>query len=255
MLEVDSDTQHDYGQHDIDFLTGFANVLAEAVSTAERTTVLTSALAEMRELVLEKDMLLDRTRVLAQELHHRVRNNLQLIYGMLTNQMSGLSAEEAHKGLWAIARRVSTLAQVYDHLLGTEMAKTADAGGFLRSLCLAIAAVQSRDGVILSCRSAPLLLDLDTVTVLGIITTEVVTNCYEHAFPDGAGSITVELDGSAGEDCCLTITDTGPGFAAEPRSKRHGIGLVRRLAEQIGGSATLAAPPGASWTIRFPPPR
>jgi GAF domain-containing protein len=133
VLEVDSDTQHDYDQHDIDFLTGFANVLAEAVSTAERTAVLQAALAEMRSLVLDKDMLLDRTRMLAQELQHRVR-----------------------------------------------------------------------------------------------------------------------LDRAAGAECVLTIGDTGPGFVAAPQSKRHGIGLVRRLAEQIGGSATLSAPPGAIWTITFP---
>jgi two-component sensor histidine kinase len=64
----------------------------------------------------------------------------------------------------------------------------------------------------------------------------------------------VELVAAAGPggDCVLTISDTGPGFVAMPVSKRHGIGLVRRLAEQIGGSATLAAPPGACWTIRFP---
>ena len=254
VLEVDSDAQHDYDQHDIDFLTGFANVLAEAVSTAERTAVLQAALAEMRNLVLDKDLLLDKTRMLAQELQHRVRNNLQLIYGMLTNQMTGLSSESAQKGLRAIARRVSTLAQVYDHLLGTDMAETADAGGFLTSLCRAVAAVQARDGIRLTCGTAPLFLDLDTVTVLGIMTTEVITNCYEHAFPDGAGAIDVRLEGAAGADCTLTIRDTGPGFVAAPQSKRHGIGLVRRLAEQIGGSALLSDPPGATWTITFPAP-
>ena len=260
VLEVDSDTQHTYDQHtydqhDIDFLTGFANVLAEAVSTAERTAVLQAALAEMRSLVIEKDMLLDKTRMLAQELQHRVRNNLQLIYGMLTNQMTDKSSETAQKGLRAIARRVSTLAQVYDHLLGADMAETADAGGFLTSLCHAVDAVQAREGVRLTCTTDPLFLDLDTVTVLGIMTTEVITNCYEHAFPDGKGAIDVRLAGAAGAQCVLTIRDTGPGFIAAPMSKRHGIGLVRRLAEQIGGSAILSSPPGAIWTISFPAPQ
>ena len=255
VLEVDSDTQHDYDRHDIDFLTGFANVLAEAVSTAERTAVLQAALAEMQSLVADKDMLLDRTRMLAQELQHRVRNNLQLIYGMLTNQMTGLPSDATQKGLRAIARRVSTLAQVYDHLLGTDMAETADAGGFLNSLCQAVASVQARDEIRLTCAAGPLFLDLDTVTVLGIMATEVITNCYEHAFPDEAGTIDVRLEGAGGADCVLTIGDTGPGFVAAPLSKRHGIGLVRRLAEQIGGSATLSAPPGATWTITFPAPR
>ena len=254
VLEVDSDVQLDFDPHDIDFLTGFANVLAEAVSTSERTAVLQSALAAMRALVTDKDLLLEKTRVLAQELQHRVRNNLQLIYGMLTNQMVSVNSEVAERGLSAIARRVSTLAQVYDHLIGADMAETAEAGAFLRSLCVAIAAVQAQDRIRLDCATAPVFLDLDTVTALGIITTEIVTNCYEHAFPEHVGVISVDLRRVADHPdlCQLTLSDTGPGFVAAPLSKRHGIGLVRRLAEQIGGTATLSGPPGAVWTIVFP---
>jgi two-component sensor histidine kinase len=94
VLEIDNDQQHDYDQHDIDFLTGFANVLAEAVATSARTSVLQSTIermkvlvVEMKVLVAEKDRLLDQKKVLAEELQHRVRNNLQLVYGMLSKQL------------------------------------------------------------------------------------------------------------------------------------------------------------------------
>ncbi len=79
--------RHDYDQHDIDFLTGFANVLAEAVATAERMATLQATIARMKVLVEDKDRLLDQKRVLAEELQHRVRNNLQLVYGMLSKQL------------------------------------------------------------------------------------------------------------------------------------------------------------------------
>ena len=112
VLEIDSDRLQDYDQHDIDFLTGFANVLAEAVSTSERTVALQSVVEKMRTLVEEKESLLDQTRILAQELQHRVRNNLQLISSMLGRQLHETKAIEDQRGLRSIARRVSTLAQV-----------------------------------------------------------------------------------------------------------------------------------------------
>ena len=57
VLEIDNNQQHDYGQHDIDFLTGFANVLAEAVATSARTTLLQASIEEMKTLMEEKDQL------------------------------------------------------------------------------------------------------------------------------------------------------------------------------------------------------
>ena len=100
MLEIDSPVQHDYDDHDIDFLTGFANVLAEAVDTSARNAALQSAVDRMQDMVAdrdrllvaksaileEKNRLLDEKSVLARELQHRVRNNLQLVYGMLSKQ-------------------------------------------------------------------------------------------------------------------------------------------------------------------------
>ena len=120
VLEIDNDQQHDYDQHDIDFLTGFANVLAEAVATSARTGVLQHTIERMKVLVAEKDRLLDQKKVLAEELQHRVRNNLQLVYGMLSKQLDDTPDKAGQRGIKAISRRVSTLAQVYDHLLGSD---------------------------------------------------------------------------------------------------------------------------------------
>src|ERR1700686_3965767 len=151
VLEIDGDEQHDYDQHDIDFLTAFANVLAEAVATSARTRVLLVA-------VEEKDRLLDQKKVLAEELQHRVRNNLQLVYGMLSKQLGDTVDKAGRRGIKAIARRVSTLAQVYDHLLGAEMTRAIDFGGYVKSLCLNLADIQGApDGAVtLTCDSQPI---------------------------------------------------------------------------------------------------
>jgi two-component sensor histidine kinase len=123
-------------QHDIDFLTGFANVLAEAVAISARTGVLQNTIERMKVLVEEKDRLLEQKKVLAEELQHRVRNNLQLVYAMLSKQLDDTPDAARQRSIKAISRRISTLAQVYDHLFGNEMTRTTDFGGYVESLCI-----------------------------------------------------------------------------------------------------------------------
>jgi two-component sensor histidine kinase len=256
VLEIDSNEQHDYDQHDIDFLTGFANVLAEAVATTARTTILQHTIEQMKVLVEEKDRLLGQKNVLAEELQHRVRNNLQLVYGMLSKQLDDTSDRLGQRGIKAIARRVSTLAQVYDHLHGSEMTRTTDFASYVQSLCLNLAEIQDSPdgGVTLTCESDMIVLDLDVVTALGLVVAELVTNAYDHAFWDGKGSINVAVRRDPGDvgTATLTIRDTGAGFQPQAESKRHGVGLVRRLIEQVRGTVILDADRGTVWTIQFP---
>jgi two-component sensor histidine kinase len=258
VLEIDNDRQHDYDQHDIDFLTGFANVLAEAVATSARTATLQDTIARMKVLLEDKDLLLDQKKVLAEELQHRVRNNLQLVYGMLSKQLDDTADKAGQRGIKAIARRVSTLAQVYDHLLGAEMTRTTNFGNYVKSLCRHLTEIQEapKGTVTLTCESEPLLLDLDVVTALGIVVAEVVTNSYDYAFPSGKGSIIVSVQRTFGDVDAVTmiISDDGKGFKAQAESKRHGLGLVRRLVEQVRGTATVDSENGTVWTIKIPVP-
>jgi two-component sensor histidine kinase len=256
VLEIDNNKQHDYDQHDIDFLTGFANVLAEAVATSARTSVLEATIEQMKALVEDKDRLLDQKKILAEELQHRVRNNLQLVYGMLSRQLSDTADKSGQRGIKAIARRVSTLARVYDHLLGNEMTRTTDFANYVKSLCVNLAEIQAAsDGAItLTCDSESVILDLDVVTALGLVVAELVTNSYDHAFPDGKGSTKVSVLRAAGDDdmATMTVSDNGQGFEGGAEDKRHGLGLVRRLIEQIRGTVMVASDHGTVWTIRFP---
>jgi two-component sensor histidine kinase len=209
----------------------------------------------MKVLVEEKDRLLEQKKVLAEELQHRVRNNLQLVYGMLSKQLDDTPDTAGQRGIKAISRRVSTLAQVYDHLLGSEMTRTTDFGNYVKSLCLNLAEIQAApDGsVTLTCDSDAIILDLDMVTALGIIVAEVVSNSYDHAFPGGRrGSIIVSVHRTDGDVATMTISDDGTGFLAKAESKRHGLGLVRRLVEQVRGSAVVDSDHGTVWTIKIP---
>jgi two-component sensor histidine kinase len=257
VLEIDNNEQHDYDQHDVDFLTGFANVLAEAVATSKRTAVMEEAVEQMKHLVEEKDRLLDQKKILAEELQHRVRNNLQLIFAMLSGKQEDEAADAGgQKRLNAIARRVSTMAQVYNHLLGTEMTRTTDFGSFVKSLCLNLADLHATPGatVTLTCESDSFMLDLDVVTALGLVVAELVTNSYDHAFPGGKGTTAVSAhpDATAPDMAILTISDNGTGFVGKAGSKRRGLGLASRLIEQVRGTAVVDSTNGTVWTIKFP---
>jgi two-component sensor histidine kinase len=128
VLEIDSPWQHQYDVHDINFLTGFANVLAEAVATATRVKAL-------RALVDEKNLL-------AEELQHRVRNNLQIVTGMLASYARTATDAASRQGIDQIVRRVTTLAQIYDSLLGVGLSETIDLGDYLRALCASLPELQ-----------------------------------------------------------------------------------------------------------------
>jgi two-component sensor histidine kinase len=256
VLEIDNDRQHDYDTGDINFLTGFANVLAEAVATSARMAHLQTTIEKMKALTEAQERLLEQKTVLTEELQHRVRNNLQLVYGMLNRQLGETTDEAGRRGLKAIARRVSTIAQVYNHLLGTEMTRTTDFGSYVKSLCNDLSEIHaaSVSSVTLTCDSDPLALDLDVVTALGIVVAELVTNSFEHAFPDGKGStkVSVRADAKDHRTATMIISDDGKGFKAEKESKRRGLGLVKRLVEQIRGTVMLDSDHGTIWTIKFP---
>jgi len=264
VLEIDNPKRHVYDQHDINFVTGFANVLAEAVNTSKRNSIMQAALDQMKDMVADRDRLLasqDRLlaekATLAQELQHRVRNNLQLVYGMLSKQIIAPDETPGTEGISAIARRVMTLAKVYDHLLGTGLTRTIDFGSYLTSLCESFRDMENPQhrNIGLSCTSDPLQLDLDTATALGLVVAELISNSYRHAFPNGTGTINISVyAGKAGEDAVINFVDDGVGFSLKTNGKRRGIGLVKRLMEQVEGTAEVWSDHGTSWTLRFPAP-
>jgi two-component sensor histidine kinase len=135
------------------------------------------------------------------------------------------------------------------------MTRTTDFGAYVQSLCMNIAEIHAKD-ITLHCDCDPVLLDLDTVTALGIVLAELVTNSYDHAFVDGTGTINVSIRAAIGNEVMarLVVSDTGSGFIPNIGSKRHGLGLVKRLVEQIGGTIRVTSDQGTMWDIRFPAP-
>jgi two-component sensor histidine kinase len=239
VLEIDSTEQHQYDEHDINFLTGFANVLAEAVATVSRVKALRQAVKAQN--------------LLAEELQHRVRNNLQMVGAMLETYARTTTDIEARQGIDQITRRVSTLGQVYDSLLGVGLSERIDLADYMQALCARLPELQGdpQRGIRITCNTTPILLGLDEVTALGMAVAELVGNSYRHAFPNRDGTITVTLQHTDVGRAAITIRDDGIGFVAQSDTTRRGISLVVRLLEGIGGTLGVDATNGTSWTLDF----
>jgi len=194
---------------------------------------------------------------LGQDLRYETRNNIQLVSRLLNEAIETTNENAEAAGIGAIARRVMTLANAYDHLLDSRLTRTTDFGGYLISLCDSFRdfAIGEHQGVVLICQSELLMLDLDSSTALGLVVAELIANSYLHAFPKEKGTIKISLSQSQEHDSALiTVTDDGVGILPQTVRKRHGLGLVNRLMQQVDGSASVLSDHGTAWTLEFPVP-
>jgi two-component sensor histidine kinase len=239
---------------------GQLTILGNLVDPAQLHLLLQSLLDDQRvrameALIVEKDELLASNATMAEELTHRVRNNLQLLHVMLSKLQGVLLGIDDKASVEAIIRRVVTLAEVYDQLLGTGMGRTVDFGQYLTSLCDSLPSIQPEldTRIRLNCSTISLMADLDVVTVMGMVVAETVSNSYKYAFPKEPGEINVSLQRSKNSGrAIIIVSDSGTGFYEQAGSKRHGLYVIRRLTQQVGGTAQLDSERGTMWTFCFP---
>jgi two-component sensor histidine kinase/DNA-binding response OmpR family regulator len=270
VLEIASTTQHDYDHYDIEFMTGIANIVAAAIDAACRGAALRFAAVRLQEMDDDRERmqqakaaLLDQQfrlaneqTVMVQEVQHRVRNNLQLVYAMISKQLQITTDAAAIAGIGTIARRVAALIQVYDHVLRAGSSRMIDLGAYLSALCVNFESLEGvrRPHVKLTCHAEPVILDLDTLTVLGLVITELIAGAYAHAPPDDMRAITVSVRADrSGEVATIDFGVDSDGVPATG-DDQHNMELVKRLLEQAGGSATFQANRGIEWTLTFPVP-
>ncbi|HYD29746.1 MAG TPA: MEDS domain-containing protein [Azospirillaceae bacterium] len=212
----------------------------------ERTNHLARALAD-------KD-------VLIREIHHRVRNNLQVVLSLLGTKQRQLHHEDARNAFQETINRVHSIALVHD-ALHKNAAAAVDVPTYLGELCghleRAHGAHGSRGRVSLKVEAAPLRLELDVAVSLGLIVNEVVWNAYQHAFPDHRdGRITVDLT-TATDEVELSVRDNGIGFSDEAMVASRGAGLqiVARLAAGMDGRLEIGPDlrRGTLIRLRFSP--
>ncbi len=207
--------------------------------------------ADLRQSLAQKQMML-------REIHHRVKNNLQTVTSLL-NLYARIPRGEAVKQAFAdVQMRINALALVHRHLYESQDLQEVDLHPFMTNLCSLL-----QDGSGVPPRRVRLSVDIPHVMVTGdravplaLLTTELLTNSFKHAFPDQRSGIisvriTCEEDGMAK----LVIADDGIG--QEERKVESdvpgsmGRSLIEAFTRQLGGEITTSGPPGTTSTLVF----
>ncbi len=216
--------------------------------TAEDITARRDAQKQIEASLHEKEVLL-------KEIHHRVKNNLQVISSLL-NMQSQYANDPMDIDLFRSSiDRIKSMALIHDKLYRSENLARIYFHDYVRlladDLCHAYAFGKN---IAIKVDAEPISLDIDNALPLGLIINELVSNSLKHAFPDRRdGNLRLHLS-SVGKEITLTVADNGVGFpegTAFPGTKTLGLQLVATLVEQLEGTITLDNTAGAAFTIRF----
>ncbi len=207
---------------------------------AERTAELTKALAQ-RDLLLR-------------EVYHRVKNNLQIVDGMMVMQARRLADPQAKQALTDMRSRLHALGLVHHQLMESLDLETFDIGPFLRELTQNVMQSGPPSEVGFTVRAAPLTVGLDFAIPLGLIVTELVTNALKHAFPDGVGHVEVILEQDQTGVVTLVVADDGKGLDPERDRTSLGSTIIEGLVKQLGGTLSVNHENGVRSEIRVPRP-
>jgi len=213
--------------------------------------------AELEARVLARTAELKEREVMIQEIHHRVKNNLQVISSLINMQIRPLADTSTRLALRQCQSRVETMAEIHEMLYQAKdysripFAKYAKelAARILSASGMAPAAIS----LIFDCED--LSLPVDQAIPCGLILNELVANTLKHAFPNAAsGEIRIELR-RVDQHIVLAVIDNGIGIAPEfdpAHASSLGVRLVVTLVEQLDGSLEILRHAGTTFRITFP---
>ena len=192
--------------------------------------------------------------LLMKEIHHRVKNNLQIVASLLNLQANQIAHPEV-KAEFALARdRIRALATLHRTLYAEDSLTSLNMAVFLKDLCeqtFHVAGEADAGRISLQVESDSFWMDPDQAVPLALIVTEVVTNSIKYAFPDGRmGVIHVRLTKN-GNLVTLSVGDNGIGCSFDPASGTQGIGLklIHGFARQLKASLSYSGKDGVLFTL------
>lgn len=196
----------------------------------------------------ELEVALGQNRVLFQEIHHRVKNNLQQVMSLIRLQQAPPAMKED------LTRRISAMSAVHQHIYESDQFGVLDAEAYLARVLNGLSE-SAPPGVTLDWKLAPLQLSPDQALPLGMIVNEIVSNAFKHAFPDGRpGKVEIALQRPLeGNEAVLIATDNGVGMTETPAGGMGlGTRLISGLAQQLGGQVNVSREAGVRIELRFP---
>ncbi len=194
--------------------------------------------------------------ILLREIHHRVKNNLQIVTSLISMQANRMTNEESRAAYAAVTRRIKSISLVHERIYQSSSFRRVELGRYVKELVASIVStVADRNFPIeVEVEDADLSVNPDACVDIGLMLNEVLTNALKHGvLPTGAGSISVRVRRS-GDAVTFVVRDTGPGFPPERDESKSSLGMtvVRALASKYHATVTYANEGGAVVTLSFP---
>jgi PAS domain S-box-containing protein len=232
----------------VNVIPGFEASWARVVVSIFDLTAHKEAERRLRDSLREKDVLLS-------EVHHRVKNNLQVVSSLLNLHASRLEDETQRRALLESQSRIQSIALVHETLYRSNDISSVDFGAYARTFLKSLGDLQggTARGVSLDVRAEEVALSTDVAVTCGLIINELVTNAFKYAFPgERCGTITVEVKRRSASELDLMVADDGVGMPPEvdPFSTRSvGLRLAMALARQIDARVEFSRNPRTCFRL------
>jgi two-component sensor histidine kinase len=210
------------------------------------------------EITLKSDMLIDALKekeLLIKEVHHRVKNNMQIIVSLLKLQSEKINDKNLEVYFSEARNRISSMALIHEFLYKKDKMDFMQMDEYIKQLILEIQISYAQPNHIIEIHTDldDIQLDFDTSIPLGLIINELVTNAYKHAFPNGVGNIWVSFK-QLNEKFILRVKDNGIGAPENFETKIEnslGMELIQLLSNQIDAKLKITHQPGFEAELTF----
>jgi two-component sensor histidine kinase len=205
--------------------------------------------SELRESLAQKE-------VLVREIHHRVKNNLQLVMSLLNLHARRIRDPRAEAAFAEARSRINALATLHRRLYESESLQQVDLRWFLEDLCVELrrGGLSGSRHIELTVQAPEEVIGPEIAVPLGLLVTEAITNAYKHAFPGrDVGHIEVRVTRESPTHLAVLISDNGSGFEVG-KQEPGGLGksLIDAFVRQLHGELEVTSEQGTQVLVRFP---
>ena len=191
---------------------------------------------------------------LTNEISHRIKNNLQVIVGLIAYE-ARWTEKPCVQGYQAMQARIGAIAQLYDLISQSSRGRTIAVDAYLREIAenMAASLLGNTSGIKIEVKAEPLEIDPDRAVPFGLLVNELATNAVKHAFPQGTGHIMLCVE-QVGDQIELTVADDGVGMKDKGSAKvpeKRGSDYVAIFVRQLGGTIVPSESEGTGTTVRI----
>jgi len=233
-----------FGEKDYNLFEALAEHIGIAVDRMKK-------LKSTENRLKEKEMMLT-------EVHHRIKNNLSMITALIEMEVAELEDEYAKDVLRKTCSRIQSMTEVHDLLYNAGIDNRIDLAAYLKKIASKIGQTfaDPAQQIEIEIRSKPLKIDIERAITCGLILSELIVNCYKHAFTDKEqkGVIAIKVNESKDHYITLKVSDNGQGIGDNFRfdtSESVGGWLVKALLKRLEAALDISQDNGTSFMIRF----